>query len=214
MNINRDYIEDVWNQHAIDYDKKHNDSENPLQWKNMIADLIGKDKEQNVLDIGTGTGFLALIAADLGYRSTGIDLAKKMIEAAQNEANKKNLPVTFLTGDWEKMPFADKSYDVLVNRCILWTLIHPQKTIREWRRVLKDGGSLYCFCASNSTDEDIAVHHYGKEIGRTLPLKGATPEMLLQIIKDCGFQQTEMIDLPHMKDNTRFPGWYMIKAIK
>jgi ubiquinone/menaquinone biosynthesis C-methylase UbiE len=52
----------------------------------------------DVLDVGTGTGFLALLLAELGYRVVGIDLAPDMLEIAQSKCTNEIAP-RFELGD-------------------------------------------------------------------------------------------------------------------
>jgi Methylase involved in ubiquinone/menaquinone biosynthesis len=214
MNISSKMIEDVWNRHAENYDKKHNASENKEHWKKILKNLIGGDVKKKVLDIGTGTGFLALLTAEIGYNSTGIDLAAKMIEAAQVSAQVKHLKVEFLPGNWDALPFKDNSYDVIVNRCILWTVFRPENTLREWRRVLKPGGSLLCFCPACFKSGSVVPSHYEDEVEAMLPLKGALPDELCKVIASCGYHETEAIVLPDLGNNELFSDWYVIKSIK
>lgn len=75
-----------------------------------------------VLDVGTGTGFLAWIAAELGHRVTGIDLAESMLEGARAQTAKRRLEVTFEVGDAVAPPFPDRSFDVVISRSLIWTL--------------------------------------------------------------------------------------------
>jgi protein-L-isoaspartate O-methyltransferase len=49
----------------------------------------------DVLDIGTGTGFVAFIASSLGHRVTGLDLSAAMLAEARMEAGRRGLDVTF-----------------------------------------------------------------------------------------------------------------------
>ncbi|MEA1864852.1 MAG: methyltransferase domain-containing protein, partial [Euryarchaeota archaeon] len=55
-------------------------------WKTALNDAIRTDKTNktdkklNVLDVGTGTGFLALIFAEMGHKVTGVDISKHMLE--------------------------------------------------------------------------------------------------------------------------------------
>jgi ubiquinone/menaquinone biosynthesis C-methylase UbiE len=52
------------------------------------------------------------------------------------------LEVDFFHGDAENLPFKDNSFDLVVNKFLLWTLPHPSGAAREWKRVLKPGGRL------------------------------------------------------------------------
>jgi ubiquinone/menaquinone biosynthesis C-methylase UbiE len=110
-------------------------------WLGVLSRTIG-ESPKSVLDVGTGTGFLALLVAQLGHRVKGLDLSPGMVEQARRNAAERDLAATFEVGDAETLPEADASYDVLVNRNVLWTLPRPEKAIADWKRVLKPGGLL------------------------------------------------------------------------
>ena len=52
-----------------------------------------------------------------------------------------------VSGDAEKLDFADESFDVVISRNLTWTLPHPIDAYQEWMRVLKKGGVLINFDA-------------------------------------------------------------------
>jgi ubiquinone/menaquinone biosynthesis C-methylase UbiE len=97
---------------------------------------------QKILDVGTGTGFLALLAAELGHEVKGLDLSPGMVETAKELAGERGLKATFGVADAEGLPETEASYDRVINRNVLWTLPEPERALADWFRVLKPGGSL------------------------------------------------------------------------
>ena len=95
-----------------------------------------------ILDVGTGTGFLALLLAELGHDCKAIDLAPGMIEQARELARQRGVNVRFEVGDAESLAEADAAYDLVISRNLLWTLPDPRRALLDWRRVLKPGGRL------------------------------------------------------------------------
>ena len=66
--------------------------------------------DSRLLDIGCATGRLCFALARQGYNVTGIDVAKKQIERAQQFAEKERVNVTFLQYEMPTMPFPDASF--------------------------------------------------------------------------------------------------------
>lgn len=110
-------------------------------WLDFLRDAAGAPPLA-VLDVGTGTGFLALLLAELGHGCKAIDLAPGMIEQARELARQRGLAVRFDVGDAESLAEEDAAYDVVISRNVLWTLPDPRRALRDWRRVLKPGGRL------------------------------------------------------------------------
>jgi len=99
---------------------------------------------QRVLDLGSGTGYPALLAAqavcDSG-RVLGLDLAEQMLHAARRKAERVGVSnVRFQTADVTSLPFDDASYDAVLSRFCLMFLPDIPQTMREVVRVLKPGG--------------------------------------------------------------------------
>ena len=97
-----------------------------------------------VLDLGSGTGYPALLAAQAVGPSgavTGIDVAGDMLAVAEGKARRLGLTnVTFRTGDATTLPFETASFDAVTSRFCLMFLPDVQKAIAEVARVLKPGG--------------------------------------------------------------------------
>jgi ubiquinone/menaquinone biosynthesis C-methylase UbiE len=96
-----------------------------------------------VLDLGSGTGYPALLAAQVVGANgsvTGIDLADQMLDAARRKASSLGLTnVTFRTGDVTTLPFEATSFDAVTSRFCLMFLPEIPKAAAEIARVLKPG---------------------------------------------------------------------------
>lgn len=94
-----------------------------------------------VLDLGSGTGYPALLTAQTVGTSggvIGIDLAEQMLEAATRKAAVLKLSnVTFRTGDVTTLPFEAASFDAVISRFCLMFLPEIPKAVAEIARVLK-----------------------------------------------------------------------------
>jgi ubiquinone/menaquinone biosynthesis C-methylase UbiE len=110
-------------------------------WSEVLSPVAGVPP-QRVLDVGCGTGFLAIIFAGLGHSVTGVDFAPQMVERARRKATRENLDIDFQVGDAVALASDDQTFDVVAGRHVLWNLPEPERGAREWLRVLKPGGRL------------------------------------------------------------------------
>lgn len=58
-------------------------------WKNLLKKVLPEEDNLSVLDIGTGTGFLAIVLAELGHSVTAIDVSSRMLNIAKKELSKE-----------------------------------------------------------------------------------------------------------------------------
>lgn len=181
--------------HGI-YDKRER-----VGWAELFAQCANNDR---VLDIGTGTGFVAFIAAERGLRVTGVDWSHTMLANARYKASKSNLNVEFVQSDAEELPFGRNSFDVMTLRRVLWTLAEPKKAFREWRRVLKPGGRVFADYHPRQMDGYIG-HHYNREIDRNLPLnRFIPPDEIVAMFRSAGFKHVTYGALNHQHKHNNF----------
>jgi ubiquinone/menaquinone biosynthesis C-methylase UbiE len=129
----------------------------------------------DVLDIGCGTGFLALQLATLGHRVSGVDAAREMLDLARSKAEAAGLTLSLHQADAEHLPFFEPAtFDLLVERHVIWTLPDPAGALAEWRRVLRSHGRLLLIEGDWRQGSDRRTDEY-VEIRDALPLYGGRP---------------------------------------
>jgi len=99
------------------------------------------------LDVATGTAELAIELVRQGARSViGVDFVTEMIAAGRAKTTRMGLAnlIQFAAGDALALPFADDTFDAVVNGFLLRNLTDLPGSLREFYRVLKPGGRLAC----------------------------------------------------------------------
>lgn len=120
------------------------------EWRKRVCDnllnysLVGKG--QFVLDIGTGTGRLAIAAAKIiGYQglAIGVDLSPKMLAIARKKVENIRLDnVQFQLADAEKLDYPDDHFEhILCANTFPW-ISDKEAVLKSWHRFLKPGGCI------------------------------------------------------------------------
>ena len=156
---------------------------NPVALASLKAGLT-------VLDLGSGAGFDAFIAArQVGPtgRVIGVDMTPEMLTKARANAQKSGYThVEFRLGEIEALPVADASIDVIISNCVINLCPDKRPVYREAFRVLRPGGRI-------AVSDVVAREELPDEVKRDLALHsgclaGATLEPeLLQILQEAGF---------------------------
>ena len=100
--------------------------------------MVGAVAGRTVLDVGTGTGRLALLMTGAGASVTGIDASDEMLKVAQERAAAQRADVHFAIGDAHALAFPDRSFDVVVSSRVLMHTPRWQVCVDEWCRVARD----------------------------------------------------------------------------
>jgi ubiquinone/menaquinone biosynthesis C-methylase UbiE len=95
-----------------------------------------------VLDVACGTGVVALTAARLGAKVTGIDLTPELVARARENSALMNLTVDWHEGDVEALPFPDVAFDFVLSQFGHIFAPRSDVAVREMLRVLKPGGTI------------------------------------------------------------------------
>jgi SAM-dependent methyltransferase len=108
----------------------------------VLVERLAPQRGERFLDVGCGTGAVAMRAADTGAEVTGIDLASDLIETAKRRAEGAGLSITYDVGDCEALPYDDEEFDVVGSSVgVMFAPDHPA-VARELARVTKPGGRL------------------------------------------------------------------------
>jgi ubiquinone/menaquinone biosynthesis C-methylase UbiE len=140
-----DTIHRHWTGRAATYDDDtihglHGEAQRQA-WRALIERWAGA-APIDALDVGCGTGFLALQLAGLGHRVVGVDSAEAMLIVARAKASQDGLAIDLRLADAAALPFALASFDLVIERHVLWTMPDPAGSLADWARVLRPGGRL------------------------------------------------------------------------
>jgi SAM-dependent methyltransferase len=121
------------------------------------------------LDVGTGTGAVALRAARAGADVVGVDITPELLDQARASADR--LPVRFEVGDAQELRYDDASFDVVTS--VFGAIFAPDQEAvgRELARVCRLGGRLGLTAWHASKELDAAYEQAGVE----LDVLGADP---------------------------------------
>ena len=150
-----------------------------------IVEAASAQPETRFLEVGVGTGRIALPIARLGYDYTGVDISEEMMARLRDKAaalseGAKPLRLQAVIADMTALPFPDASFDVAV-------AVHVFHLVRAWKqavdevlRVLRPGG-CFLHCWDNYLTVDTGTQSMGerwveivRELGVEVGIVGAT----------------------------------------
>ncbi len=202
-----------WNIRARTYDKAPghgiHSNEEKQAWLRILADALDNKTKLKILDVGTGTGALALLLAEAGHDVSGIDLSDQMLIKAREKAAANNLKVDFRVGDAENPPFPGESFDAIVSRHVLWTLPNPEHAVKTWHSLLKPKGRVVIIDGNWGQNSRTGLQEFwrimamplilitefrdprmpNKDIDKHLPMKQKKrPEADIELLTSMGFE--------------------------
>jgi ubiquinone/menaquinone biosynthesis C-methylase UbiE len=172
--------------------------------------LAGLRPGEAVLDIGCGTGTLAIEAqrrVGNAGRVVGIDPSSEQIARARAKAARRNVSVEFQVGVIEQLAFPDQTFDVVLSTLMMHHLPASLKRqgLVEIARVLKPGGRLIIadFTRKQERTGQAARFHAG----------GSSLHDLAALVGDASFAQLETEQMPPPRFSA-FPGAGLVRAFK
>ena len=137
-----------------------------IRYKSLLIAQAKIQPGHHVLDLGCGTGTLAIMAKQVQPEAdvVGLDADPDMLKVAKYKSAQLNVPVKFDVGFTNKLPYPDESFDRVLSSIMIHHLKTPDKwqTAREVYRILKPGGQLHII------DFGKPVTWYGKLLGPLL----------------------------------------------
>ena len=176
------------------------------RWRDLFAAAIGEllnrsERPLRVLDVGSGTGFVATVLAELGHQVTAVDGSERMLEHAHAEASRRGVTVDWRLGDAHQPPGAD--FDLVTARYVLWTLPAPATAVTAWAGALRPGGAILIADGRWHGVRQLlatprlipgAVRDY-LAMGRTLPhFAGVTAAQTSSLLRSAGFRHPRTFD--------------------
>jgi ubiquinone/menaquinone biosynthesis C-methylase UbiE len=178
--------------------------------RRRTADLARIRPGEHILDVGCGTGTLAVAAArrvGRAGRVVGIDPGARQIARARAKVARRRLPIEFQTGVVEQLPFPDRTFDAVLSSLMMHHLPPPLKRqgLAEIARVLKPGGRLVIadFTPKQGRTGRAARFHAG----------GSSVDDLAALVRDAGFAALETNEIRPPRFSA-FPGAGIVLAQK
>ena len=114
-----------------------------VKWRKKVVALVAEKNPENILDIATGTGDLAILMTKTSAKKiVGLDLSVGMLEVGKKKIASQNLSdkIEMVVGDSENIPFPDNYFDAITVSFGIRNFETLEKGLAEIYRVLKPGG--------------------------------------------------------------------------
>lgn len=168
--------------------------------------------DDDVLDIGTGTGTAAALSRGDGRRVVGLDAAEGMLAIARAEVE----GVTFVNHDFADLPFDVASFDAVLSVHALLFAEDQVAALRAWRRVTRPGGRLSLSVPGPDDVTPRAIYgavyaeHGLEQVGGSYPTTDALAESGRQAGWDVTAVETDRSVAIRLPDESAFRTWYRI----
>lgn len=185
------------------------------RWRAFAASKIALGPGQIGLDIGTGTGDLAIALARVSSpdsRVVGVDFTPEMLDIGRAKLERLGLAgrVELVQGDGERLAFADNTFDACCSAFVVRNLADLAGGFREMLRVVKPGGCVVCLEMSHPYNPvfGVAFHLY---FDRIVPLLGKLFGRALDAYTYLPTSVSAFPDAPTLKTLMEGAGWTRVR---
>lgn len=184
------------------YDQEEG-SQHPRE-ADLLLNYVPLQEKHKVLDIATGTGLIAIPAAQKVSSAghvVGVDFSAGMIEQARRKSKAVGLQnIEFIEADAASLNFSDNSFDVIFCCSAIAYLPYIPTTLQKWYRFLKPGGFVAFTCSAETAYMapvqskvcaklfSISLAHINAPLG--------TPEKCHNLLNQAGFRDIEVVTEP------------------
>ncbi len=155
----------------------------------IITSVIKNAKiEGKILDVGSGSGVLAMGLADTGNPVLPVDLSLKNLKYFSRDDR-----ISPVLADGYKLPFKNESFDAVILSSILEHCEAPSDMLREMNRLLKQGGALFAVTPYNETIVYHQCIHCNKKTPAYAHLHSFREDNLGSLISENGFEICRML---------------------
>ncbi|HRH36915.1 MAG TPA: bifunctional demethylmenaquinone methyltransferase/2-methoxy-6-polyprenyl-1,4-benzoquinol methylase UbiE [Flavobacteriales bacterium] len=181
-------------------------------WRRKVMRLVAQEPVARLLDVATGTGDLAIMAAKQVSEVVGVDISEGMLSFGREKVKARGLEgrITLQQADSAALPFADHSFDAVTVAFGVRNYENLEQGIREMLRVLKMDGRLYILEFSKPRRAPMKqlfhfyFHHIMPTIGRLVSKDSAAytylpqsvdafpeGEDFIRILRNCGGREAK-----------------------
>lgn len=108
----------------------------------LLVERVGASAGQELLDVATGSGNVAIRAAQAGAHVTGLDLTPELVAVARERADAAGLHAHFIEGDAEELPFESDSFDRVTSCFGVMFAPRQRQAASELTRVARPGARI------------------------------------------------------------------------
>ncbi|MFO8009982.1 MAG: methyltransferase domain-containing protein [Dehalococcoidia bacterium] len=118
----------------------------------MVIKMARITEGERILDVATGTGFMAGALAGAGAEVVATDFTREMLVEARSSLEERS-NVYYALADADNLPFAGESFDAVTCRVSVHHFVNPYKAVAEMTRVCGDGGRVVIMDVISSEDD-------------------------------------------------------------
>lgn len=156
------------------------------QWDGeLFLEALELTKNKKVLEIGIGTGRIAVKVAPYCKKLTGVDISPKTIKRAEENLKEHN-NISFVCGDFSVYDFSE-TFDVIYSSLTMMHFEHKEKVIVKIGTLLNDGG-IFCLSIDKNQNEYIDMGT------RKIKIYPDTLDNMISLIKTTAMSVTRVFD--------------------